>query len=781
MNQPSEDNDQVATIRRAFMEAWERGWSVVPLKPQDKRPAIRWRGYQETRANKNVVDSWLGQWPAANIGIVTGAISGIVVLDVDGLDGMVSVSRLGMLPGRSPKVSTGRGVHYYFKHPGYPVRNFAGVFPGLDFRGDGGYVVGAGSIHPNGSQYMWMVSPEDAPLLDMPDWLLEIVTGEGKSAHDDEETPVSHSEPLEPVERTVSRANSKTVGEGGRGWALAALRKESAKMAAAVDGTKHERRRNSAIALAGLMPAISEQEIFDALYINLGPSAEDKKNARDTIRDGIKYGAARPREIPPLPEPARLPLRNKEPQKAGLRVVKDSDDGLGESDILLTAPLSDTGNAECFAYLYGDDFRYDHKRKKWLIWSGARWEVDEEGFAERAAIETVRERKIAALSIPDSEKQRKVLSWLIGAENASKQRGLLQQAAVLETLATTIMRFDTGLWETGAPNGTLDLQTGDFTEPDRECLITMLLGTPYEPGAECPRWRRFLAEVFADDSDLISYIQRAVGYSLTGDTSEQKMFLCYGSGANGKSVFLETLSLVLGDYAGGTPFATFDAERRNESTNDLAALKGKRFVTLIESDEDRRLAEARIKAVTGSDRVTCRFLHQEFFTYRPSFKLWMAMNHKPIIRGTDRGIWRRILLVPFTQSFEGKEDRTLADTLKGELPGILNWAIEGLRAWKSGGLGTARVVQAATEEYRKESDLVGQWFADCAASGPSDYVAASEAYDSFRNWCKSYGFREPTQTSFGRSMEERGYARGRKSGKRVYEGLILTPITIGDS
>jgi putative DNA primase/helicase len=443
-------------------------------------------------------------------------------------------------------------------------------------------------------------------------------------------------------------------------------------------------------------------------------------------------------------------------------------------DILKDAPLSDTGNAECLEHLFGGDFRFDHTRRKWLVWAGAHWQVDEDGRVERAAIEVIRERKIAALSLVDTERQRKMISYLIGAENASKQRGLLTQASVLRSFATTIARFDIEHGVAGAPNGLLDLNAGLLYEPSKDDLITMCLGTPVNLEASCSRWRRFLNEVFADDQELIAFIQRAIGYSLTGDTSEQVMFLCHGSGANGKSVFLETLGLVLGDYSAGTPFATFDADRRNESTNDLAALKGKRFVTVIESDEDRRLAEARVKAVTGQDRITCRFLYGEFFTYEPTFKLWMAMNHKPIIRGTDRGIWRRIKLIPFTQNFEGRaEDKNLKSELKGELSGILNWILEGLQAWQKNGLGSAKVVEAATEEYRKESDILGQWFSDCAASSPGSFTTASEAFDSFRNWCKSFGFKEPTQTGFARSLVEHGYERGTERNKRGYKGFIL--------
>ncbi len=272
---------------------------------------------------------------------------------------------------------------------------------------------------------------------------------------------------------------------------------------------------------------------------------------------------------------------------------------------------------------------------------------------------------------------------------------------------------------------------------------------------------------------MIAFVQRAVGYSLTGDTREQALFLGYGHGANGKSVFLEVLTALLGEYAANASFDTFDAGRRNESTNDLAALKGKRFVTVIESDEDRRLAEARVKAVTGQDLITCRFLYCEPFSYRPQFKLWMAMNHKPVISGTDNGIWRRIKLIPFTQTFEGRADKTLATKLRAELPGILNWALEGLRAWQRDGLGTAAAVDSATKEYRRESDLVTQWLDECTEQDPSATLTTGTAIDSYTAWCKRNGYRAPTARGLGRRLVELGYEAGRTNSRRFYVGLRL--------
>jgi putative DNA primase/helicase len=448
---------------------------------------------------------------------------------------------------------------------------------------------------------------------------------------------------------------------------------------------------------------------------------------------------------------------------------------------LTEAPLTDVGNAECMELLYGDEFRYCHSRKKWLAWDGNRWKLDTDGEAERATVETVRARRRAAASqIDDPDKARKALSWALGSEAESKRNALLNTARILKTFATRIDQYDREPMIAGVPNGVLDLECGQHRESRREDYITAQLGANWEPSATCPRWLQFLDEVFAGDAELIAFIQRAVGYSLTGDTREQQLFLCIGGGENGKSKFLITLTRLLGEYAANAPFDTFDATNRNDKGNDLAALKGKRLVTVIETEDDRRLGEARVKAVTGQDLITCRFLYGEFFSYLPQFKIWMAMNHKPTINGTDNGIWRRIRIIPFSQSFKGRADLALGEKLLAELPGILNWAVAGLHAWQRDGLGTAKAIDEATNEYRRESDLVSQWLEECTESDIDGRMPAGDAIDSYATWCKRNGYRAPTSRALGRRLAEIGpelrIAMMRSNGVRHYTGVRLVDI-----
>ena len=435
--------------------------------------------------------------------------------------------------------------------------------------------------------------------------------------------------------------------------------------------------------------------------------------------------------------------------------------------------LTDAGNAECFALLFKDSLRFCKSLKKWMKWDGVRWKIDTDGEAHRAAIFTARARKAAATYIPNEDTKKNAERWAKDSESLAKRNAMLNTAIHLSSIEVQINQFDQNPFLAGVKNGTLDLKTGEFRESKRKDYLSMQFNVSFDPLAKAPRWEQFLYEVFAEDKELIAWLQRAVGYSLTGDTSEQKIFLCYGNGANGKSVFLDVLSHLLGDYSGNCSFSTFDANKKNEATNDLAALKGKRLVTVIETDEDKRLAEARVKAVTGQDNVSARFLYGEFFSYKPSFKIWMAMNHKPLIRGTDKGIWRRILLIPFTQNFINKADPYLVSKLIEELPGILNWGLEGLKEWKEKRLGSTKAIEEASDNYKKESDLLQQWIDESLELEVQSITASSDAYQAFAEWCRGRGFPIWSINSFGRAMTEKGFERKSNGKNREYVGFRL--------
>jgi putative DNA primase/helicase len=271
--------------------------------------------------------------------------------------------------------------------------------------------------------------------------------------------------------------------------------------------------------------------------------------------------------------------------------------------------------------------------------------------------------------------------------------------------------------------------------------MTKVAPAPYDADAKCPTWLAFLARIMNGNQPLIDFLQRAVGYSLTGTTGERCLLFLYGIGANGKSTFLEVLRALLAEYAQQADFTTF-LERKGDSgpRNDIARLFGARVVTSSEVGEGKRLNESLVKTLTGNDTVTARFLHAEFFEFSPQFKLWLAANHRPVIRGTDNAIWTRVRLVPFLVSIpEGERDLGLKDKLVAELPGILAWAVQGCLLWHEYGLGMPAAVQEATESYRRESDTLGAFLEDCTVAEADAATKATELYQAYKQWAEEAG------------------------------------------
>lgn len=443
-------------------------------------------------------------------------------------------------------------------------------------------------------------------------------------------------------------------------------------------------------------------------------------------------------------------------------------------------PDTDTGNAEAFVLLYGQNFRFDYSRKRWMTWNGLCWTVDANGQADRAAIHTARWRALADwLGECGTREERKLMSERIAsadwAESLSGINATLEVAKRILPIATVAADYDQGQFLLTVRNGTLDLKIGLLRPAWPEDLITRAVPVVYDPSAECPRWLQFLDEIFAGDAELIQFIQRAVGYSLTGDTQEQCLFILHGNGANGKTTFLETVRKLLGAHATTTPFATFMVQRQvGAPRNDLAALVGTRLVIASEAGQDASFDEAIVKQATGSDTISCRFLYGEFFEYQPRFKIWLATNYKPIIRGNDNAIWRRIRLIPFNQQFKAdKRDPLLLEKLRAELPGILAWAVTGCLEWQQSGLGRPQTVVDATQEYRQESDQVGRFLSEQCVAGAARTVAASPLYEAYVRWCQRRGEKYLANNLFAAGIGKFGFQKKRTNRGYVYQGIRL--------
>lgn len=444
------------------------------------------------------------------------------------------------------------------------------------------------------------------------------------------------------------------------------------------------------------------------------------------------------------------------------------------SALLEAERLTDSCNAEALAELYGDRLRYDCRRGRWLVWDNHLWRPDATGEVHRLAKEAARERYRRAQELPATSRIA-VSKWAIQSENLPRLEAAISLARHELPIADDGHHWDSNRWLLGVPNGVVDLTTGALRAGRQDDRVTMCAAVPYDPRATCPRWEAFLSEVFADE-ELVDWMQRALGYSLTGDVREQRLFMGYGIGGNGKSTFSRTLQAVLGDYAYNAPFATFELKQRASIPNDVAALEHKRFVTGAETNDNTRLNEARIKALTGCEPTTARFLHQEWFTFEPHLKLWLFVNHKPVVADDSYGFWRRVHLLPFLRRFTGEQiDKSLDNKLLAEGPGILAWLVRGARAWEERGLEPVpAAVASATEAYRMESDPLSAFLANCCVVHEHAVVKASELYAAYKKWAEDGGGGGETlsSTAFGRRIAQK-YPKTHTKGGALYSGLGL--------
>ena len=377
-------------------------------------------------------------------------------------------------------------------------------------------------------------------------------------------------------------------------------------------------------------------------------------------------------------------------------------------------PLTDAGNAELFAALYGHILRFDHARNRWLIWEEHRWAPDSDGEVRRLAKKAARVRYRTALDIEDLDLRGKTASSAVRSESRQRLDACLALARSEHPIADSGMTWDPDPYLLGVANGVVDLRTGMIRSGHPDDRLTMQVPVQYDVKAECPRWQQFLHQVFQRDGELIGFVQRALGYSRRVRSGNRFYSSATAQGLNGKSVFLDMLRNVLGDYAMNIPFTVLELQQRPSLTNDLASMAGRRLVTSSETNESTRLNEARIKALTGGDPITARFLYSESFTYEPVAKFWLAVNHLPRVRDDSYGFWRRVRVLPFNEQFTGDDaDKGLPFKLLEELPGILNWGVQGALNWRLVGLAPPSAVMTATQAYRKDNDELDGFVADC--------------------------------------------------------------------
>jgi len=436
---------------------------------------------------------------------------------------------------------------------------------------------------------------------------------------------------------------------------------------------------------------------------------------------------------------------------------------------LLLPRFSEEALALRFSRRYAEELRYVSRWGHWMRWDGMRWVDDDTLHVFDLARHICRE---ASAECGDSERT-------IASKLASKvtSAAIERLAAADRRHAATVGQWDSDPWLLNTPTGTIDLRTGDSREHRRSEHITKI--TAVGPGGECPLWLRFLRRVTGGDSELQSFLQRMIGYALTGSTREHALFFLYGTGANGKSVFLSTVSGLLAEYAKTAPASSFTASATEQHPTDMAGLRGARFVTAIETEDGARWAEAKIKSLTGGDKTAARFMRCDFFEFLPEFKLVIAGNHKPGLRSVDEAIRRRLHLVPFTVTIpQDERDPRLGEKLRAEYPGILAWAIQGCLDWQQDGLNPPAMVRNATADYLAAEDAIGRWLEDrCITDGPC-WTAGAALFSDYQAWCERTGERATSQKRLTQTLESRGFAQERTSTARGFAGIGLrTDVT----
>ena len=461
------------------------------------------------------------------------------------------------------------------------------------------------------------------------------------------------------------------------------------------------------------------------------------------------------------------------PEYVGEESVFRRSDALKEGKIQFT----DTSNALRLVRMFGKDIRYNAAWKKWIVWTGGHWQIDDGYLIHEMGIKVVHSIYDLMERTNDYRDRMEIEKYSLQSESLRKRKAFIESASLMKCTNVTSNDVDKDPWLFNVPNGTLDLKKAEFRDHLREDMITKLAPVVYDGKAECPVWKQFIREIMDFKPELIDFIQRAAGWTLTGDTSEQTMFILFGAGANGKSTFLNVLMKLLGDYAIAASTETFMKKNGDQISNDIARLRGTRFVVTSEAEQGKRLSETLIKQITGTDAMTARFLYGEFFDFIPTFKIFMASNHKPMIQGTDHGIWRRIKLIPFTTTIAPeKQDKHLEQKLLAEGPGILNWCIEGCRKWFETGLDAPVIITSATDEYRDEMDVLGAFIKECCVQSAGVTVRARELFKAYQEWCEENNEKTGSERFLALRLKELGLEKGRTAEARYWKGIMLKAV-----
>jgi len=803
----------MSEIRTVALEAYEHGLCPLPpaedgsKQPQPRASSWEWKEFQKHRPTLDQLETWWG--PRTGVGYVTGKVSGnLEMLEFedattfemyrDTLEGLGLEDIIARVESGYCVATPGGGMHLLYhcetiegntelaKRPTLPEerkheRDNVRVL--IETRGEGGYTVEApsnGTVHPTGGQYRQLCGSVSTIATIMPDERAQLFAVARSFDQMPQDEPREQGEPRatttgkrpgDDYRRRHGTLNTFREIIEAHGWVLVYSRGD-------VGFFRRPGKKKGVSATFGhagsdLFYVFSSATDFKAergynafsVYAHLNHAGNFIEAARALGEKG--YG-----------EPLPILTAHQTARGTGVPPQEQYDPPFN---------LSDLGNARRLVRAHGSDLRYCRPFGKWFAWNERHWCEDDTGEVIRHAKATVGSIYTEASNAEDDGERKSLAKHALKTEGEARIHAMIGLAESEPDIPIVPDDLDRHPWLLTVENGTIDLRTGTLGPHRRDHLITKCAPVRFDPDAQCPRWTAFLDSIFAKDSDVISFVKRALGYSLSGSTRERVLFILHGGGRNGKGTLLEVVRDILGpDYSSDTPTDTLLVKRDSGIPNDIAKLRGTRFVTASEVDEGRRLAEATVKKLTGGDMVSARFMRGEFFDFMPAFKLWLGTNHKPDIRGTDRAIWDRLRTIPFGVRFVKPDeepdapphlhaDLELRDKLIAEAPGILAWMVEGCLEWQRDGLGYPKAVKDATAGYRAEMDIIGNFLSDCCLVSEAASVTAKDLYGSYTRWCESTGEKPITQTMVGKRLTERGFdsAQVGKSRARTWIGIGL--------
>lgn len=711
--------EEQITLKQWALTYAGMGFRVLPLVPGRKTPATS-HGCKDATQDTSIIEKWWVQNPNYNIGLATG--DGLFVIDIDideeqGTNGEKALSEYEMERGKLPKTVESRtprgGRHLFFK-TGTNIKCSTSIYHGIDIRGDGGYVVASPSV-VNGKKYQWTNAPG---IVEIAEADSNVFTFINPIPEDSNKKSVPFQMPEEIIEGNRTNMLVRMVGSlQAKGLSDEAIR--------AAVSAENETRCN---------PPLTDKELETTVFPAL------KRFQKGTAPYAIS------RTISPAIEKITAILQSLKPE--------DNED----------YRWHDAGNGRLFSDLSADRLCYVPECKSWYYYDGVKWTPDTSNNAH--AMDHCKNIADALMNytvrnVVDEDRRQAYLKHVSKWQGYKYRETILKEAATVQKMCVSIADFDKNVFLFNCQNGTLDLSKDNFQfrEHRSEDKITKLANVEYKPGIRCARWEQFISEVMCGDNAMALYLQKTLGYALTGDTRYECFFILYGATSrNGKGTLCETFLRLIGGY-GRTANPETIAMRKNAdsraASGDLARLSGARFVNISEPDKSMTISAQLVKTLTGSDTVTARNLYEREYEFVPQFKMVINTNHLPYITDATLFTSDRIKIIPFERHFKEEErDINLKYTLTTpeSLSGILNWCIEGLQMLNQSDLKVPPKVEEATREYRESSDKIGQFINEMLTPEPGAKANAKEVHTAYQNWCWQNGQKPEGYNEFRKSL-----------------------------